>query len=57
MDFEEVLEYLDDLRESGTVNMFGAGSWLVTTFDLSEGDAKRILAHWMDTFEERHGSV
>ena len=47
-------EYLDRLRESGIVNMFGAGEYIETEFDLTKQDAKEILLDWMRTFAERH---
>lgn len=46
----EYLEFLDELRESGTVNMFGAGPYLELEFNLSRADAKTILMYWMETF-------
>jgi hypothetical protein len=33
---ENIFEYLDELRESGTVNMFGAGQYLQFEFDLTK---------------------
>lgn len=52
---EEHLEYLDELRESGVTNMFGAASYLQNAFDeLSNKDAKAILGYWMHTFSERN---
>lgn len=51
---EEYLEYLDDLRESGATNMFGAGAYLEEDFGLSRKEARDILAYWMQTFSERH---
>ena len=50
----EHLTFLDDLRESGATNMFGAIPYL-TSFDsdLGQGDAIKVLQHWMDTFSER----
>lgn len=52
---EEHLEYLDDLRESGEVNMMGARSFLQNEFpDLSRQEAKSVLMYWMKSFEERH---
>jgi hypothetical protein len=51
---EQYFEYLDELRESGITNMFGAGSYLVDEFDLTKNEAKDILKEWMDTFSERH---
>jgi len=51
---DENLVYLDELRESGEINMFGAKPYLVDEFELEESDAKKILLYWMDTFAERH---
>ena len=51
---EEHLEYLDDLRESGATNMFGAGSYVQDTFDLTRQEASTILSYWMETFSDRH---
>jgi hypothetical protein len=47
-------EYLDDLRESGVVNMFGAGLYLQRDWDLSRLEAREVLKQWMETFAERH---
>lgn len=60
----EMLEYLDELRESGETNMYGAGRYLEAEFpdELLEGrsfhsskKAHAVLAYWMETFSERHG--
>lgn len=51
---EEQLEYLDDLRESGETNMFGAGPYLMEEFGVTREESHRILKHWMDTFDARH---
>jgi len=48
------LEYLDDLRESGVTNMYGAGTYLENAFSLSRRDARDILMDWMKTFSQRH---
>lgn len=56
-DEEEVkamFEHLDNLRESGTVNMFGARPYLAVMFDITKGNAGRILSRWMETFTQRH---
>lgn len=50
---EEHLAYLDNLRESGTTNMFGCVEYIRSQFDLNKTDATDILTHWMKTFEER----
>ena len=50
---EEHLDYLDDLRESGITNMFGAGGYMQREFGVSREDANTILSYWMKTFGER----
>jgi hypothetical protein len=55
MNTEELARYfvfLDELRESGEVNMFGAGLYLAADFSLSRHDASDILSKWMKTFDE-----
>tara|TARA_R100000654_G_scaffold70731_2_gene101204 strand:- start:886 stop:1068 length:183 start_codon:yes stop_codon:yes gene_type:complete len=47
---QEHKEYLDDLRESGVTNMFGAGAYLQAEFGITKYDANRILQTWMDNF-------
>ena len=43
-------EYLNDLREEGSVNMFGATPYLMAEFDLSRKQAQAALSAWMLTF-------
>ena len=57
MDKEIIFEYLDNLRESGVTNMFGAGSYVEDEFGLSRREAGDMLVEWMETFEERHKEV
>lgn len=47
-------QYLDDLRESGETNMFGAGAWLRAHFGLDRREAGTVLSKWMETISERH---
>ena len=54
MNKEEMFVYLDDIRETGAINMFGAAPYLQDAFDLSRHEARDILLEWMDTFSERH---
>ncbi len=54
MNKEEYFVYLDNIRETGAINMFGAAPYLQDAFGLSRYDAKDILLEWMDTFAERH---
>ena len=51
---DEHLEYLDDLRESGATNMFGARPWLMNAFEMDDEDARTVLLYWMKSFSERH---
>ena len=50
----EVFEYLDQLRESGATNMFGAGPYIQEQFGVSRKESHALLAKWMSTFSDRH---
>ena len=39
--------YLENLRRSGVVNMFGARPYLENAFGLTKSEASRILSEWM----------
>ena len=55
---EEHLDFLDDLRESGETNMFGARPFLMEGYpDLTTVEAGAICGYWMKTFSERHPKV
>ena len=54
MEKEKYFIYLDELRESGAINMFGAGSYLANEFGLERKEAGEIFAEWMETFSKRH---
>ena len=43
-------KYLEKLRQSGVVNMFGAGAYLEREFGLSKTDANSVLSNWMKTY-------
>jgi hypothetical protein len=47
---QEHLEYLDELRESGETNMFGARPYLINEFGLDKREAAEILSYWMKSF-------
>jgi hypothetical protein len=51
---EDHLTFLDDLRESGATNMYGAGPYIVEEFGVSRAESRAILTYWMKTFGERH---
>jgi hypothetical protein len=45
-------EFLDELRESGEVNMFGAAPHLARACLLDMPEARTVLSHWMATFSD-----
>ena len=47
---EDAKDYLNELRESGATNMFGAGPYLEQEFDLGRREAKEVLMWWMGQF-------
>lgn len=51
------LQFLDNLREVGSVNMFGAAPDLASFFGLELDQAKKMLAYWMSTYGERTGKT
>ena len=51
---DRYFKFLDELRELGTVNMFGAVPYLQARFPgLSAKEARKVLTKWMETFKER----
>jgi len=44
--------FLNDLRDSGVTNMFGAAPYLQKEFGLEKGEARQVLANWMQSFSE-----
>jgi hypothetical protein len=52
MDNQKYYNFLNSLRDTGVVNMFGAAPYLVSTFGVSRTEAREILFQWMQSFEE-----
>ena len=50
----EHLKFLDNLRESGKINMLGAVPYLQRAFKLERKAASAIWAYWTETFSDRH---
>lgn len=47
-------EYLDELRDSGLINMFGAAKFLAREFpELNDGQAVSVLHCWMESHAQR----
>ena len=57
---EKVFPYLDDLRDSGEINMFEAPQYVMEDFDISKSMAKTLVSAWMMQFnsnkEKKHES-
>ena len=49
----QYFQFLDSLRETGQINMFGAAPVLADMYDLSRSEARTILKEWMETYGER----
>jgi hypothetical protein len=49
---QEVLEFLNILRDSGATNMFGATPYIKDEFDLDSEESKRLLMLWMENFND-----
>ena len=43
--------YLEKLRRSGVVNMYGASPYLERAFGISEKEARKILVEWMENYK------
>jgi len=53
-DFEqlvEAFEYLDSLRESGAVNMFGASSYVAEDLGHDKRTARDLVSMWMKSYD------
>jgi len=48
----EYYVYLEELRQSGETNMYGTSSYLREEFGLGRRESIKILANWMDNYEE-----
>lgn len=47
----EYLEYLDDLKNSGNINMYHARPYLMGEYpELTSQQASLVLSHWVQTF-------
>ena len=49
---QEVLEFLNILRDSGATNMFGAVPYIKDEFNLDSKEAKSLLSLWMANFND-----
>lgn len=49
---QKVNIYLNALRKSGTVNMFGVAPLISETFGVNKEEARGYLKNWMDSFSK-----
>ena len=50
---EEVFPYLDELRESGVTNMYGAHRYIMEDFSMDKAMAIKLVQAWMETLTEK----
>lgn len=48
---ENIFDYLEDLRESGQINMFDAAPYVAEAFGINKYQAREILSEWMNNYE------
>jgi hypothetical protein len=51
---DKVNVFLDSIRESGAINMFGAAPYVAEAFGVDRHEARDLVINWMETFAERH---
>lgn len=44
---DDMVTYLEKLRDTGNINMMGAGPYLEREFDMNRQEAKLALKEWM----------
>jgi hypothetical protein len=50
-DNQEYYLFLNQLRRSGQINMFGASPVLQEMFELNRHEAKKVLLEWMQQYK------
>lgn len=49
MNKETIYKYLEALRDSGAINMWGAGAYLERDFGMNRREAKAALLDWFES--------
>jgi len=49
---QEYFDYLEELRQSGVTNMFGAAPFLQEEFGLDKHKAREVLSNWMKSYKK-----
>ena len=52
---DEIRDYLNDLRESGRTNMYGADQYLQKEMSISKNLARTHVSYWMKSFGKEEG--
>ena len=52
VELEEAFEFLEELRESGVTNMYGAAPYVAAEFHISNSEAREILGKWMESYRK-----
>ena len=47
---KKIFDYLNDLRDSGITNMWGASSYVAEEFGIEESEARKATSRWMRNF-------
>ena len=50
VDEGQVKAYLEEIRDGGSINMFGAAPLLESEFDMGRNDARAALVWWMEQY-------
>ncbi len=45
---EQIREYLDDLRDTGRINMYGVGDYLINVWGFTRHEAKPVVLEYMN---------
>ena len=53
----EVFLYLEELKESGETNMYGAHQYVMEDFEISKPLAIKLVKTWMDSYNEERTMV
>ena len=54
---ESCFEYLEELRQSGDTNMFGASPYVEEEFDFTKQLAGKVLSAWMKNYNREDASA
>ena len=47
---KKIFDYLNNLRVSGIVNMWGASPYVAMEFEIEESEARKATGKWMKNF-------